>query len=59
MIWKVTHQIAGGHVHCSLFSADAPGATFRKCGDFSVRAEHFPELKTVMSTAIFEERLKR
>lgn len=59
MIWKVTHQTDGEHVHCSLFSADAPGATFRKCGDFCVRDEHFLELKTVMSTAIFEERQKR
>ena len=56
MIWKVTHQTAGGHVHCSLFSAPRPETTFAKCGDFCVRIDEFPDLKRIMSTAIFEER---
>jgi hypothetical protein len=56
MIWKVTHQTAGGHVHCSLFNAVREGATFRKCGDFCVGVEDFPDMKRVMSTVVFEER---
>jgi hypothetical protein len=56
MIWKVTHQTAGGHVHCSLFSAPRAGSTFAKYGDFCVRVDEFDQLRIAMRGVTFEER---
>lgn len=55
MIWKVRYQVAGGHVHCALFSAPGVGRTYAKCGDLVVRVEEFPQFKILMSKATFEE----
>lgn len=37
MIFRVRFEVAGGHVHCALFAAQALNMTFAKCGDFTVR----------------------
>lgn len=58
-VFKVTHEQAGGHVHCSLFASKSPNFTYAKCGDFVVRAgEEFEALKRAMSGAAFHDRTK-
>jgi len=36
-VFRVRFDVAGGHVHCSLFCAPRSDHTFAKCGDFVVR----------------------
>lgn len=36
MIFRVRYDIAGGHVHCRLFSGKTMNSTFANCGNFCV-----------------------
>lgn len=42
MIFRLYHETAGGHVHCSLFAGSHDGA-LGKCGDFTMRIAEFKE----------------
>lgn len=45
MIFRVRFTVAGGHVHCRLFSAKQPNMTWAKCGDFCVtKGQEFSDL---------------
>jgi hypothetical protein len=35
MIFRVRFEQKGGHVHCRLFQATAPGQTWQKNGEFT------------------------
>ena len=53
-IFRIRFRIAGGHVHCALFSAKTPNQTFAKCGDFVVeRGEEFEALMRQFNAAEF------
>ena len=54
MIYRVRFKVAGGHVHCALFSALALNQTFAKCGDFVVaRGTEFKALMRDLSGVQF------
>lgn len=54
MIFRCRFEVAGGHVHCSLFSGKSINQTFAKLGDFVVtRGEEFIALECVMSGVEF------
>ena len=54
MIFRVRFKVAGGHVHCRLFSAKSLNVTFAKCGDFTVtRGDEFRDLLRCFSGAEF------
>ena len=55
-IFKIRHEMAGGHIHCQLFEAKGPNMTWSCCGDFTVRVEEFDDLQRSMSGVVFEER---
>lgn len=57
MIFKVIYHLAGGHYHCSLFSAARADTTFAKCGDFVIRKDEFDPLRNAMSGVAFYERV--
>lgn len=45
MIFRIRFRVAGGHVHCRLFSAKSAEFTFACCGSFVVnRGKEFVAL---------------
>lgn len=57
MFWKIRYDIAGGHVHCSLFCAKGRHMTYAKCGDFVVRQEELDSLMRAFSAEFVEREI--
>lgn len=56
-VWKIIYDRAGGHVHCSVFSADAPNKTYAKHGDLVIAADEFVSFQEMLVTGwLFEQR---
>lgn len=54
MVFKVRYEVAGGHVHCTLFVAKHPNQTWANCGNFCVSdGEEFDALRAAFSGATF------
>lgn len=47
-IFLVKYETIGGHTHCEFFSAQRPGATWAKSGNFVLRNEDMPDLRKAM-----------
>lgn len=45
MIMRLRYQRLGGHYHCRLFTARAPGTTYAKCGDLVFDEQEWKEVK--------------
>jgi len=55
MIWKMRCEKAGGHYHCTLFSAKAVNQTWASSGTIVVRSEEFLSLRRAMAGVDFYE----
>lgn len=54
MVFRVRFEVAGGHVHCSVFSAKARNMTFAKCGDLCIsKGSEFAAFVSAFSGADF------
>lgn len=58
MVMRIRYQILGGHVHCRVFTAPAPGTTFAKNGDVVFSVEEWPKVHakfTIIAEVVPEE----
>jgi len=51
---RLRYRVLGGHVHCRLFTAKAPGQTFAKCGDLTFAIEEWAAVCVALDQADVE-----
>ena len=51
--YRIRYQLAGGHVHCRVFSRPKGQDTFAKCGDLTISASELSSFMYTFSGAEF------
>lgn len=51
--YRVRCQLAGGHIHCRVFSRPKGQDTFAKCGDLTISASEWISFKLAFGGAEF------